>query len=232
MIQTPKPLCQCCGQPGGVCPSCSSKHIPALIGGCESCVQTIQGQGPPTVQPVSMKDLAKHYGIDPKNPAPLFPLGDSMTFAESMELKHWTRKLMAQWSAEDQCLLHLQLLYSAAFEAGSTWEHAPDGTVRLLKHATVQLDEAHVPTLHSCMPEGCLRLIALEGMGQGQAYYERLRLDREQVGIRRVYMGFSRTPRGPWGPKAPINSGNYPWAIPASAARGLSRWTKHAIARN
>lgn len=30
-------LCQCCGQPGGVCRACGREHSPCVNGGCEQC---------------------------------------------------------------------------------------------------------------------------------------------------------------------------------------------------
>ena len=30
-------ICECCGQPDGMCPTCGLMHSPAIPNGCESC---------------------------------------------------------------------------------------------------------------------------------------------------------------------------------------------------
>jgi len=31
------PICECCGQPGGLCQRCGARHMPRVNGGCEAC---------------------------------------------------------------------------------------------------------------------------------------------------------------------------------------------------
>lgn len=31
-------VCECCGQEDGRCPTCGSRHVPAVERGCENCV--------------------------------------------------------------------------------------------------------------------------------------------------------------------------------------------------